>query len=76
MKAFQAYGPAGKVTRETAKQAAEAYFSEFPKSRKCDVIQGEDDGLFFTVTYGRKSDGKWPLSYKNVTRKTISELEN
>lgn len=76
MKAFQAYGHAGKVTRDTAKQAAESYFIEFPKSRKCDVIQGESDGLFFTVTYGRKNDGEWPTSYKNVTRKTISELEN
>ena len=39
-----------------------------------DVIEGEADGHFFTVAYGRASEGKWPKSWKNVTRKTISDL--
>lgn len=76
MKAFQAYGNAGKVTKPTAKEAAKAYFEVFPKSRKCDVIEGTDDGQFFTVSYGRKSEGKWPTSYKDVTKKTAETIGN
>lgn len=74
MKAFQAYGPAGKVTRDTAKQAAVAYFETFPRSRKCDVIEGTVDGHFFTIRYGRASEGDWPQSYKDVTKKQAATL--
>lgn len=74
MKAFQAYGKAGKVTRDTAREAAQAYFQSFPASRKCDVIEGEADGHFFTVRYGRASEGDWPQSFKGVTSKTAKDL--
>lgn len=73
-KAFQAYGNAGTVTKSTAREAATAYFEAFPKSRKCSVIEGETDGQFFTVTYGRKSEGQWPESYKDVTKKQAATL--
>jgi hypothetical protein len=74
MKAFQAYGTAGKVTRETPRAAAVAYFEAFPTSRKCSVIEGEADGGFFTVRYGRASLGQWPQSFKDVTKKTVATL--
>lgn len=74
MKAFQAHGTAGKVTATTAKEAAIAYFEAFPKSRKCNVIEGTVDGQFFTVHYGRHSEGKWPESYKDVTKKQVATL--
>ena len=67
--AFQAWGNAGKVTKDTPQQAAQAYFQAFPKARKCNVIQGEQDGGFFVVRYGRASLGDWPTSYKDVTKK-------
>lgn len=75
MKAYQAYGKAGCVTSEkSARDAAQAYFAQFPRSLKCDVIQGKTDGLFFTIAYGRKSEGQWPESYKAVTKKTMANL--
>lgn len=74
VKAFQAYGNAGKVTRATAKEAAVAYFETFPKSRKCDVTEGTVDGNFFTVRYGRASEGDWPQSFKDVTKKQAATL--
>lgn len=30
--------------------------------------------LDWVVAYGRASEGKWPKNWKNVTRKTISDL--
>jgi hypothetical protein len=76
MKAYQAYGKAGRVTKPTPRQAALAYFDQWPTSRKCDVIQGETDGNFFTVKYGRASNGDWPESFKGITKKTASELHD
>lgn len=73
-KEFQAYGKAGRVTKATPRQAAMAYFQQFPTSRKCDIVEGETDGNFFTVKYGRASNGEWPQSFKEVTKKTASEL--
>lgn len=75
MKAFQAYGNAGKVIRDTAPDAAVAYFEQFPNSRKCNVIEGTVSDNFFTVRYGRASTGDWPKSYKDVTKKQAAELE-
>lgn len=72
--AFQAYGKAGRVTAPNPRAAAVAYFAQFPASRKCDVIQGETDGPFFTVTYGRASLGQWPTSFKDVTKKSAQTL--
>lgn len=72
--AFQAYGNGSTVTRGTARGAAEAFFKENPTKRKCNVIEGEVNGNFFTVTYGRKSDGQWPQSFKDVTKKQVQDL--
>lgn len=74
-KAFQATGKAGSVVRQTAREAAVAYFESFPTSRKCNVVEGHTDGPFFVITYGRKSEGKWPLSFKDVTKKQAHTLE-
>jgi len=74
MKEFQAYGNAGRVTKSSPRQAALAYFEQFPSSRKCNVVEGKTDGHFFTVTYGRTSNGEWPQSYKDVTKKTANNL--
>lgn len=74
--AFQAYGNAGRVTKPTAREAAAAYFEQWPTSRKCNVVQGETDGAFFTVSYGRASEGKWPTTHKDVTKKTAATIGN
>ena len=71
MKAFKAHGKAGYVTRSTARDAAAAYFAEFPTSRKCSVIEGETDGLFFVTTYGH---GKAHFYAKDVTKKQVAGL--
>lgn len=72
--AFQAYGKAGRVTADTPRAAAVEYFARFPASRKCNVIEGTQDGPFFTVSYGRASEGKWPSSYKDVTKRAAAGL--
>lgn len=75
MKAFQAYSTGGfKATAETARKAADKFFADFPTKRKCNVIEGKVDGHFFTVTYGQRSKGEWPMSFKDVTKKTVSTL--
>lgn len=74
MKAFQAHGTAGSRTAETPRAAAQAYFDSFPSSRKCNVVEGETDGNFFTVRYGRKSEGDWPQSFRDVTKKSAADL--
>ena len=71
MKAFKAYGKAGHATRSTARDAAAAYFAEFPTSRKCSVIEGETDGTFFVTTYGT---GKNPFYAKDVAKKQVADL--
>ena len=75
MKAFQAYASGGFCTAaETPRKAAESFFSRFPSKRKCNIIEGESDGHFFTVTYGRTSEGQWPMSIKDVTRGGVAAL--
>lgn len=74
MKEYQAYSPHGRVTRNSPQAAAVAFFAQFPKARKCNIVEGTTDGPFFTVTYGRLSEGKWPYTAKDVTRKTVGEL--
>jgi hypothetical protein len=79
VKAFQAYarGHASK-TADTPKQAAEAFFSANPRARKCDVIEGVIEvtsGVeFFVIKYGRTSEGEWPQSFRDVTKKTAGAL--
>ena len=74
MKAYRACGTEGCALENTPRAAALAFFTKFPTKRKCDVIEGTYDGLFFTVSYGRVSEGQWPASWKNVTKKTLIEL--
>ena len=38
------------------------------------MIEGELDDHSFTVSYGRKSEGKWPASWKDVTKKAVADL--
>lgn len=71
---FKAYAKDCHLTRATPQAAALAFFETFPNKRKCNIIQGVTDGPFFTVTYGRKSSGNWPQSWKNVTKKTALNL--
>jgi len=73
-KAFQAYANDCSASALSAKKAAQKFFTNFPSKRKCNVTEGVVDGNFFTVTYGRKSDGEWPQSFRNVTKKTLQEL--
>lgn len=75
MKAFQAYASGGKATvRATPREAAMAFFEENPSKRKCSVLEGTVDGHFFTIRYGRASEGDWPQNWKDVTKKTAMEL--
>lgn len=75
MKAYQAYAKGGfTVTAENPRDAALLFFRKFPDKRKCNIIEGEHDGQFFTITYGPVSQGMWPRSYKDVTRKTIPNV--
>ena len=73
-KAFQAYRDGGTVTASSARKAAAEFFKRFPSKRKCNVMEGSIDGQFFTVFYGRTSEGDWPQSYRDVTKKTMIEL--
>lgn len=73
-KEFQAYGKAGRVTAATPRKAAQAYFEMAPTSRKCSVVEGESDGAFFTVRYGRSSEGDWPSSWRDVTKRQVPTL--
>lgn len=76
MKAWQAYGPAGRVTSTDDPQAAQRlFFATFPKARKCNIVEGDVDGSFFTVTYGRYSAGEWPRNWKDVTKNTLLETD-
>lgn len=74
IKAFQAWAGNSRTTKESPQAAAIAFFEAHPKKRKCNVTEGTYDGTFFTVTYGRKSEGQWPLSWKDVTKKTAHDL--
>lgn len=74
MKAYRASATGCGVTAQTPRAAAEKFFSTFPTKRKCNVIEGEADGHFFTVAYGRASEGKWPEQWKDVTKKTMNDL--
>lgn len=74
MKSYQAYHDRDSVIAETPRAAAAAFFDAYPRRRKCNIIEGVKDGYFFTVTYGRSSEGNWPLSLKDVTKKQIPTL--
>jgi hypothetical protein len=80
VKAFRAYADSkySCKTADTPKQAAEAFFAANPSARKCSVTEGRievtDGREFFVVVYGRASEGNWPQSFKDVTKKTMGAL--
>jgi hypothetical protein len=75
VRAFQAYATgAVSIVRQSAREAALVFFAENPGKRKCQVIEGTSDGRFFTITYGRHSDGRSPQSWKDVTKKSCQML--
>jgi hypothetical protein len=75
MKAYQAYATDAKnVTAATPRKAAVAFFEANPGKRKCNVTQGDLEGHFFVVTYGRKKEGDPPTSWKDVTKKTLQDI--
>lgn len=74
MKAYRAYSKTGNVTAETPKKAAEKFFLEFPKARKCNILSGEVSGNFFTIIYGTGNNR--PEKWNDVTKKMINELPN
>jgi len=73
-KAYRASGTGCGVTASTPREAAAAFFNTWPNKRKCDIVEGESDGGFFSVRYGRASEGEWPQSWKDVTKKTLDSL--
>ena len=62
------------VTADTPKKAAQAFFAQFPEKRKCNILQGEVEGQFFVVKYGQKSQGEWPASFKDISKKQVDGL--
>lgn len=80
-KTFQAYAKGKAITYGASpREAAEKFFIANPTARKCNVLEGETEytsGVpFFVVKYGRASEGEWPQSFKDVTKKTMGELPN
>lgn len=68
---YQAWGKSGyRVTKDTPKQAAEAFFTANPTARKCNVTEGTVDGAFFTVVYGVGRTLRWT----DVTKKLAAAL--
>lgn len=74
MKAFQAYSGGNTATAPTPRKAAEKFFSDFPKKRKCDVVEGEADGNFFIVTCNLRRENRAPKRFNGVTRKSVATL--
>lgn len=68
MKIFKAFGKSGTATGHSVKTAALAYFEKFPKSRKCDVREGVQDGQFFTLSLsvGCKSSTIYGITKKQA----------
>ena len=75
MKSYQAYGTGNcRVTKDTPRQAAMAFFDAFPNKRKCDITEGVADGHFFVVAYWRASNGERPRYWKDVTKSQATAL--
>ncbi len=58
----------------TPRAAAESFFERFPNKRKCTVEEGLLEEGFFRITYSNRPGSRPPLSYKDVTRKTMLDL--
>lgn len=67
---YRASGNGSSTIADTPRGAAINYFNRNPKTRKCYVIQGTYDGLFFTVNFGRVR----PKFWKDVTKRTADTL--
>ena len=66
---FRAYAKDAQSTYSAdPMEAARHFFTENPKKRKCDVLEGYLDGPAFVVAY---SAGKMPRSFKGVTKTTL-----
>ena len=65
MKVYQAHAPGASVTAATPRAAALAFFEQHPHRRKCSILEGHKDGLFFCVRYSRDD---WPRSWSDVTK--------
>ena len=76
MKMYKAFAANNRsaAAQNSPRAAAEAFFAAHPAARKCNITEGECDGAFFTIRYGRASQGEWPYSVKDVTKKTVGEL--
>lgn len=73
--AYQASATGCHTTAETPRKAAEKFFTMFPSKRKCNVTQGEADGIFFVMRISLASNSStWPSRWKDVTKKTIDTL--
>jgi hypothetical protein len=71
---FKASGTAGKTNSTIGSSpynAALSFFLTNPSARKCSIIEGVQDGAFFTVDY---TPGRWPRSYKDVTKAQAKDL--
>ena len=74
MKAYRASAANCGCTASTPRAAAIKFFEQFPNKRKCDVIEGVVDGPFFTVSFGRTSEGQWPARWKDIYKKQTDTL--
>ena len=71
---FKASGTAGKTHSTIGSSpynAALSFFLANPSARKCSIIEGVQDGVFFTVNYDRNN---WPRSYKDITKARAKDL--
>ena len=55
--------------------AAKAFFAQYPKKRKCDIIEGVREGIFFTVAWGATRKGNYPNRWVGITPKTIDTIK-
>lgn len=74
--AFQAYASSKyrHVNADTPRAAAEKFFDENPRARKCDIVEGTTDAGFFTRAFRLNSEGRTARSFRDVTKAKIDEL--
>lgn len=74
--AFQAYASNKyrHVTADTPRAAAEKFFSENPRAKKCEIVEGTHDGAFFTQAFRLNGEGRPARSFRDVTKAKIAEL--
>lgn len=74
--AFQAYASSKyrHVTADSPRAAADKFFEENPRARKCDIVEGTADGMFFTRAIRLNAKGQPARSFMDVTKAKIAEL--